>query len=75
MVNDGNKEIESILALFKAEGIDACDFNNCARSLSETCLPTRLTKAYKDKIYPVAKQSAELGCDFEGLIRWMTYHG
>ncbi|AUR82302.1 hypothetical protein NVP1022O_90 [Vibrio phage 1.022.O._10N.286.45.A10] len=47
-----DREIASILALFKAEQIPVWDFDRCVKSLSETCLPTQLTQTYKEKIYP-----------------------
>ena len=70
MIRQENREVESILALFKSEGLDPCDFDKCEKSLSETCLPTRLTETYIKKIYPTAIEARDLGADFERLMRW-----
>ena len=60
MKKAANKEAESIMALLKSEGIDPCDYDACLSSLSETCLPTKITAIYKDVIYPAAKDSKSL---------------
>ena len=45
-----NRAVESLLALFKAEGIDPQNKEACLKSISETCLPNRLGKIYLEKI-------------------------
>lgn len=72
MGNNEKREIESILALFKSEGLDPCSFDECTKSLSETCLPTRLTETYIKKIYPTAIEARDLGADFERLMQWRS---
>lgn len=70
MIKQESREIESILALFKSEGLDPCNFDKCKKSLSETCLPTRLTETYIKKIHPTAIEARGLGADFERLMQW-----
>ena len=70
MKETGNKEVESILALLKSEQIDPCDYDACLISLSETCLPTKLTEIYKNVIYPAAKDSKSLGADTSRMAKW-----
>lgn len=43
--------IEKILALLKVDNIDSQDKERALRSISETCLPTQLTKIYLEHIY------------------------
>ena len=45
-----NRAVESLLALFKAEGIDPQNKEACLKSISETGLPTRLTQIYLEKV-------------------------
>lgn len=70
MIKQENREVWSILALFKSEGLDPCDFDRCKKSLSETCLPTRLTETYIKKIYPAAIEARDLDADFERIMQW-----
>ncbi|AUR94889.1 hypothetical protein NVP1199A_23 [Vibrio phage 1.199.A._10N.286.55.C10] len=70
MIKKESTEIGSILALFKSEGLDPCSFDECTKSLSETCLPTRLTETYIKKIYPTEIEARDLGADFERLMQW-----
>lgn len=43
--------IEKINALLKVDGIDPQDKEKALKSISETCLPTQLTKVYMEYIY------------------------
>lgn len=43
--------IERIKALLKVDGIDQQDKEKALKSISETCLPTQLTKVYMEHIY------------------------
>lgn len=43
--------IEKINALLKVDGINPQDKEKALRSISETCLPTQLTKVYMSYIY------------------------
>lgn len=72
MIKQKSTEVESILALFKSEGLDPCDFDKCIKSLSETCLPTRLTETYRREIHPTAIEAKGLGADFERLMKWRS---
>ena len=44
------KALEKIRALFSCEGIDFNDVDAALKSLSETCLPTKLTRTYLNEI-------------------------
>jgi len=44
------RALSSIKALFKAENIDFNDVESCMKSLSQTCLPSALTKIYLDSL-------------------------
>lgn len=43
--------IEKILALLKVDNINSQDKERALKSISETCLPTQLTKIYLEHIY------------------------
>ncbi|QHJ72870.1 hypothetical protein [Proteus phage 2207-N35] len=43
--------IEKIQVLLKVDNIDSQDKERALRSISETCLPTQLTKIYLEHIY------------------------
>lgn len=43
--------IEKINVLLKIDGIDPQDKEKALKSISETCLPTQLTKVYMEHIY------------------------
>lgn len=44
-------KIQSILSLFSAEGIDPQDKERALKSISETCLPTHITRVYMQHIF------------------------
>ncbi|WP_336879703.1 hypothetical protein [Providencia rettgeri] len=43
--------IEKIKILLKVDGIDFQDKEKALKSISETCLPTKLSKIYMEHIY------------------------
>lgn len=44
--SSNDQVIEKIKALFSCEGVDFNDVDAALKSLSETCLPTKLTRVY-----------------------------
>ena len=62
--------VNKILSLLKAENIDLINLDECVKSLSETCLPTKLIDIYKRFIYPSAKDAHSLDADFDRLLKW-----
>ena len=50
-VVDFDSRVESVLSLLKAEGINSQDKDAAIKSLSETCMPKRLSEIYLTFIY------------------------
>lgn len=49
------RQVNSILALLKAEGINPQDKDTALKSISETCMPKRLSEIYLNFIYEAKK--------------------
>jgi hypothetical protein len=56
MVNN-EMALSKIGALLKSEGIDFSDVDSAVKSLSETCLPTKLIRIYLDEIHNYSSQA------------------
>lgn len=49
-MDNNEKALSKIRALFACEGIDFYDKQAALKSISETCLPTRLTMIYLERL-------------------------
>lgn len=58
MVNN-EKALSKIRALLKSEGIDFSDVDSAVKSLSETCLPTKLTRIYLEEIQNDSRKASQ----------------
>ena len=67
---ENKRAIESIVAMIKSDGLNATDRDGCLHSISQTCLPTRLSDIYIHEVLPVAIECEELGADFERMMKW-----
>lgn len=50
MISGNEKALSKIRAMLKAEGIEFCDKDAALKSISETVLPTKLTRVYLQEL-------------------------